>query len=488
MAHQHRLSQSLQTTLSQRLTLTPSLLQKIELLTMSNLELCDLITQEMTANPILEDARESDDTQEIHEAVGMTDKEEAKPPENGQDTLAKEALDDIDFDDFFSEYLDAEPPTHEREAEDSDRPTFESFLVHATSLIDHLGWQLAMAPCTPEIRDLAEKIIGNLDADGFLDLTLEELCETEKCTMEQAQAALALVQGFDPVGVAARDLKECLLLQLKPFKRDVSLERQLVEEHLGLVQAHKFKEICARLNCDPEDLSAAMEVIRTLDPAPGRKYNSTEPQYVVPEVVIAKVDNEFVAFMNDDGMPRLRLNSSYRSMIKGSKTSPETRDFLREKFRSAVDLIRSIDQRQQTLYRVCKCIIQRQRDFLENGVRGLRPMLIKDLAGELGVHSSTVSRVVTNKYVDTPQGVMELRKFFTTGVDREDGGEISILNVKNKIKEMIQKEDATKPYSDDQLSRMLKTQGIQITRRTVAKYREQMRISGSRERKINYQY
>jgi RNA polymerase sigma-54 factor len=191
-----------------------------------------------------------------------------------------------------------------------------------------------------------------------------------------------------------------------------------------------------------------------------------------------------VAYINDDGMPRLRLNSSYRSMIKGAKTSPETKEFLREKVRSALDLIRNIDQRQQTLYRVCKCIIQRQRDFLENGVKGLRPMLIKDVAGELGVHSSTISRVVTNKYVDTPQGVMELRKFFTTGVEREDGGEISILNVKNKIKEMINREDANKPYSDDQLSRMLKTQGIQITRRTVAKYRSELNILPSHLRRV----
>jgi RNA polymerase sigma-54 factor len=434
MAVSYRLSQSLQTTLSQKLTLTPSLLQKIELLTMSNLDLCELINQEMTANPVLEDARETDDRQEVIEAAGVDEKEDVSVAERLDDTPGKDSLEDINYDDFFSDYMESEPRTHEREADNEDRPTFESFLVRPISLAEHLNWQLSMVTVSEKIRDLAEKIIGNLDENGFLDWPIEELCASEACSLEQMEEALHLVQGFDPVGVAARDVKECLLLQLSVVKRDVSLERRLIEEFLPLIQAHKFKEICSKMSCDAEDLSAALDVIRGLNPTPGRKYGAAEPIYVIPEVIIAKVENDFVIFMNDDGMPRLRLNSSYRAMIKGALTSQETREFLRDKIRSAVDLIRNIDQRQQTLYRVCKCIIQRQRDFLENGVKGLKPMLIKDVAAELGVHSSTISRVVTNKYIDTPQGVMELRKFFTTGVEKEDGGEISTLNVKTRSK------------------------------------------------------
>lgn len=488
MAVSYRLSQTLQTTLSQKLTLTPSLLQKIELLTMSNLELCDLISQEMTSNPVLEDAKETDDRQEVIEAAGVDEKEDLSVAERLDETPNKESLEDINYDDFFSDYMESEPRTHEREADNEDRPTFESFLVKPISLAEHLNWQLSMTTVSDRIRDLAEKIIGNLNENGFLDEPWDEFCTSEECTHEEAEVALALVQGFDPIGVGARDVKECLLLQLSIVKRDVSLEKRLIEEFLPLIQTHKYKEICSKMSCDAEDLSAALDVIRSLNPSPGRKYGVADPIYVIPEVIIAKVENDYVVFMNDDGMPRLRLNSAYRAMIKGTMTTQETKEFLREKIRSAVDLIRNIDQRQQTLYRVCRCITQRQRDFLEYGTRGLKPMLIKDVAAELGVHSSTISRVVTNKYVDTPQGVMELRKFFTTGMEKEDGEEISTLNVKNKIKEMIEKEDAGKPYADDQLSRMLKTQGIQITRRTVAKYREQMRIPGSRERKINYKY
>lgn len=483
-SRRQQIRQSLNVNLSQRLALTPSLLQKIELLTLSNLELAELIREEMVANPILEDGAETDDpVQEIADA-GVA-KADVELPENQQESPG-DALEDIDYDYFFNDYLDSGP--RQREYEESDRPSFENFLVHPPSLYDHLNWQLSLANEPERIRDLAYEIVGNLDPDGYLMLSLEEFCAAEECTMEEAETALRLVQSLDPTGVGARNLPECLLLQLRAMKGDLSLEEKIVQEFLPLIQAHKHKEICAKLNCDPEDLAGSLEIIRALNPKPGQRYNPSEAQYIVPEVTITKIDNEFVALLNDDGMPRLRLNPAYREMIKGNKTAGETKEFLKEKFRSAMDLLRSIDQRKQTIYRVCNCVIRRQREFLESGIEHLKPMLIKDVANELGVHSSTISRVVTNKYVHTPQGVMELRKFFTIGMEREDGREISIVQVKHRIKEMIDTEDSTKPYSDDQLSQMLTRQGIHITRRTVAKYREQMHIPGSRERKIGYQF
>ena len=480
-----QLRQSLHLHLSQGLALTPSLLQKIELLTLSNLELAELIRDELVENPILEDGAESDDPlQEINDA-GVAKVDVEMPDRDSNDTPT-DALDDIDYDYFFNEYLDA--GVRQREYEEIDRPSFENFLVHPSSLYEHLNWQVSLSRKPDGIRDLALEIVGNLDPDGYFKLTLEEFCEVEVCTMEEAEEALHLVQQLEPVGVGARSLQECLMLQLEIMKGDLSLEKRLVQEYLLLIQAHKHKEVCVKLNCDPEDLARALTIIRVLNPKPGQTYNTTTAQYIIPEVTIAKVDNEFVAMLNDDGMPRLRFNRAYRDMIKGNNTTKATKEFLREKFRSAMDLFRSIDQRKKTIYRVCNCIIRRQRNFLEGGMEYLRPMMIKDVAYELGVHSSTISRVVTNKYVHTPQGVMELRKLFTLGIERVDGRTTSIVQVKHSIKEMIEREDVHKPYSDDQLSKMLTRRGIQITRRTVAKYREQMHIPGSRERKIGYQF
>ena len=480
-----QIRQTLNVNLSQRLALTPSLLQKIELLTLSNLELADLIQEELVANPVLEDGAEMDDpVQEISEA-GVS-REDVEMPEAASAEAPADALDDIDYDYFFNDYLESSPRS--REYEESERPSFENFLVHPPSLYDHLNWQLSLASVPEKTLQLALEIVGNLDSDGYLKITLEDFCAAEECSVEEAEEALELVQSLDPIGVGARTLQECLLLQLRPMKGDLSLEERIISEYLPLIQAHKHKEVCSKLGCDPEDLAAALEVIRSLNPKPGQRYNPSEAQYIIPEVTIAKVDNEFVALLNDDGLPRLRLNPAYREMIKGGQTTGETREFLRDKMRSAMDLLRSIDQRKQTIYRVCNCVIRRQREFLEGGMEYLKPMLIKDVASELGVHSSTISRVVTNKYVHTPQGVMELRKFFTIGVEKEDGKEVSIVQVKHRMKEMIDSEDASKPYSDEQLSHMLTNQGIHITRRTVAKYREQMHIPGSRERKIGYQY
>jgi RNA polymerase sigma-54 factor len=472
------LRQTLDLRLTQRLALTPSLLQKIELLQLNKLELQDMLTQALVENPMLEEATEP-------EPVGDANLDD-KIPEAAPETREREkdSFEEIDFQYFFDEYLDT--GYRNREVEDPDKPSFETFLVRAPSLTDHLESQLSVTETDARTAEIARQIIGNLDEGGYLLLTMEELCALSSATMEEAEAALRLVQSLDPIGVAARDLRECLMLQLALCGLKDSLAWRIVAEHLVLLENHKFKELATRTGEPFESVLHAVETIKHLIPRPGLKYNPQNVTYVQPEVTIAKVDGEFVIIQNDEGMPQLRLNSGYRELLKSNGVSSDTKAFLRDKFRSAVDLLRSVSQRKRTIYRVCECIINRQQEFLERGPAALHPMLIKDVAGELGVHSSTISRVVTNKYVDTPQGVMELRKFFTMGVESPNGEELSIVQVKLKMRKLIEEEDRVKPFSDNQIGQLLKRDNIFITRRTVAKYREQMQIQGSRERRIGY--
>jgi RNA polymerase sigma-54 factor len=477
------LRQSLDVRLSQRLALTPSLLQKIELLQLNKLELQEMLNQELVENPILEEVMEPDVPADLPAEEGTL--EAAADSGAGKaDDGEKDSFDEIDFRYFFDEYLDT--GYRNREVEDSEKPSFEMFLTQSPSLEDHLNWQLGLSDARPEIAEIARLIIGNLNEDGYLGLSLEELCRFASCPIEDAEEALKVVQFMDPVGVGARDLRECLLLQLENLELEDSLAYRIVHEHLQLLEGHKFKEIASLTNSTFDEVVQSVECIKHLMPKPGLKYSNQKPNYVQPEVTIAKVDDEFVIIMNDEDMPQLRLNANYKELLKSNGVSGETKSFLREKFRSAVDLLRSVNQRKQTIYKVCVCIVNRQKDFLENGFSHLHPMLIKDVANELGVHSSTISRVVTNKYVDTPQGVMELRKFFTMGLESHTGEELSIVQVKIKIKELLEKENKKKPYSDNQLEQLLRRENIFINRRTVAKYREQMQIPGSRERKVGY--
>jgi len=457
------------------------LLQKIELLQLNKLELQEMLNQELVENPILEEVPEQETPGEMNLDDGAAD--EPAVAETVRTEGEKDSFDEIDFRYFFDEYLDT--GYKNREVEDFEKPSFEAFLTRAPSLEEHLDWQLGLSDAKPKIAEIAKQIIGNLNEDGYLLISLEELCQVTNC-IEEAQEALAVVQAMDPIGVGARDLRECLSLQLESVELKDSLAYKIVQDYLPLLESHKFKEIAAKAGASFEEVLQAVDCIKHLIPKPGQKYNNQKATYVQPEVTIAKVDDEFVILLNDEGMPQLRLNAGYKELLKSNGVSGETKTFLREKFRSAVDLLRSVNQRKQTIYKVCVCIVNRQRDFLENGPSLLHPMLIKDVANELGVHSSTISRVVTNKYVDTPQGVMELRKFFTMGVENPDGEELSIVQVKLKIKKLIEDENRNKPYSDNQIGQLLRRDNIFITRRTVAKYREQMQIPGSRERKIGY--
>jgi RNA polymerase sigma-54 factor len=476
------LRQSLDLRLSQRLALTPSLLQKIELLQLNKLELQDMLNQELMQNPLLEEVVEP----EAPKDLSLDDRVAEAPTgaEAAPEATVRDSFEEIDFRYFFDEYLDT--GYKNREVEDSERPSFEAFLTRPPSLEDHLTWQLGLTEVKPRIAQIAEHIIGNLNEDGYLLLSMDELCQSAGCTPEEADEALKVVQSFDPTGVASRDLRECLALQLEALGLADGLPMRIVKEHLPLLENHKFKDIASRTDSSFEEVLQAVDTIKHLIPKPGLRYNSQNATYVQPEMTIAKVNDEYVILQNDEGMPQLRLNAGYKDLLKSNGVSGETKSFLREKFRSAVDLLRSVNQRKQTIYKVCVAIVNRQREFLERGPVALRPMLIKDVANELGVHSSTISRVVTNKYVDTPQGVMELRKFFTMGVENPDGEELSIVQVKLKIKKLIENENKNKPYSDNQIGQLLHRDNVFITRRTVAKYREQMQIPGSRERKIGY--
>lgn len=458
--------------------MTPSLLQKIELLTLNQLELSDLMTQELIKNPFLEEVADGADPEP---ARGETAAEE---PEKEKEK-ASDDHEDFDYEYFFQEYLSTPYRNREYEVPD-DRPTFEMFLSASTSLSDHLTWQLNLSELSDEIRPIVEYLIGNINEDGYLMTSIDEVAESWNVPAETVEAALAALQSFDPIGVGARDLQESLLIQLRAAGLGGTIAETLVMEYLPLLEKKKYKEIAKGLDCELKDIGDALEVIRRLSPNPGQQYNSREPVYIRPDVYIYKISGEYQIVLNDEGLPQLRLNRAYRRLLlKGDDVPKDTKSFVKERFRSALELIRSIDQRQQTIFRVCRAIIERQREFLEKGRMFLKPMLIKDIAGELGVHPSTISRVVANKYAHTPQGLIELRKFFTVGVEGADGENVSTVHVKEKIRKIIEVEDNRKPLSDQRISKILSQQGIQITRRTVAKYRDQMSIPGSRERKAS---
>ncbi len=468
------LRQSLGLNLSQRLVMTPSLLQKIELLTLNRLELSDLLNQELAENPVLEEALEEPEAEPGERTEEEKEKEAAKE---------EDAYDDFDYDYFLGEYLTPSYRSPDRENR-SEQPSFELFLATPPTLSDHLNWQLNLNGIPSEIREIGYFIVGNINEDGYLMVSVEEIVESLQASSEKVEEALSMVQSLDPIGIASRSLQECLLIQIRADGLEGSLAELLVRDHLPLIQARQFKELVKQVGCSLEEIAEAMETVRSYSPKPGQKHSQVNPIYIQPDVHIYKVDDEYQIALNDDGMPKLRLSRAYRELLKGKNVSKETKSFVKERFRSAIELLKSVDQRQQTIYRACVVIIDRQRQFLDRGVKYLKPMLIKDVAEELGVHSSTVSRVVSNKHAHTPQGVIELRKFFTSGIESSHGEDLSVVQVKERIKDIIANEETDRPFSDQKISESLNLDGIRITRRTVAKYRDQMHIPGSRQRKM----
>ncbi len=476
MSRRAQLKPSLVIGLSQRLAITPSLLQKIELLSVNQLELSEILQQELEENPLLDDVSD-------HFEAGPEVSETARESEEDADPLEEEGrLEDLDFEYFFGDYLGSSYERQEFEPVEQ-KVSFEQFLPSADSLWDYLNWQLNLSGLDSDLREIAYFIVGNLDEDGYLTLTPEEICRQLQVPSGRVDAALAAVQTLDPVGVGCRDLRECLLLQAKAAGLEDSLVGALIRDCLPLFEGRKYSSILNRLDCDAKDLSRALELIRGFSPRPGQKFSSSQPVYVRPDVHIRKVEGEYQVSLNDDGLPKLRINRAYRKLLRKNGVSKDTKSFIRERFRSAIELLRGVDQRQATIFRVCRVIVRHQQNFMESGIRKLKPLLIKDVADELGVHPSTISRVVANKYAHTPQGVMELRRFFSVGVEHANGENVSTMQVKDRLKTLIGGEDPKKPFSDQKLTNRLNRDGIRITRRTVAKYRDQMRIPGSLARK-----
>src|SRR5579863_171659 len=593
---QHKLSVKL----SQRQILTPGLVQMVSVLALNKLELKDMINAEMVENPVLE---ELEDSVPLIDEVGRKEEDRDRPTKTSTEEAPivaekKDPFEEIDFGSFFQDYLDPGYRTHS-EMEDIERPSFENFLSKPSNLTDHLSWQLGALSLRREVREAADLIVGNLNEDGYLIASDDELlgvappatpeadAETAKKIVSEAQAlgiadaaeaattdqeepaaseapnlgvdsasepvipddslyttasvrqpaeasfgansgngaaavapapepkapaaaykprftaadlqeALQVVQQLDPPGVGCRDLRECLLAQLRFHQVQLAQHKNgngtaqilqdamaVVDQHLKGLQNKQHKEIAKAIGRPVEAVQAALDYIRTLDPRPGLRYNIVQARLIEPDVAFVKHGDEWLVIMNDEDLPQLRLNPAYKKLVTRDGTNDKnTRDYVKERYKSAIQLIKNIEQRKQTITKVCYSIVARQQDFLERGIDQLKPMMIKEVAEEIGVHPSTVSRAVANKYAHTPQGVFELRYFFSESVQGPEGGNTSLLILKRRVKKLIDEEDPSRPLTDEQITRILQSQGIQVTRRTVAKYREDMRIPSTHQRRV----
>jgi RNA polymerase sigma-54 factor len=473
------LEQRLSVRLQQRLVMTPALQLAIKLLQLNRLELEATLQQEMVGNPVLEEGEEPEeqtvaDRAEAEEAAEKPDEAVAGTEELG---------DNFDADEFFAKMFDYQP-TSPNMREQGEAPPFENTLTASASLVDHLVGQLEMTSLGPGQMAVCQAILGNLDESGYLRASCEEIAEMGPWPVLEVQRVLALVQELDPLGVAARDLRECLFLQLERLGAERGLPGIIVRDHMDALTAHRFKEIARVTHARVEEISAAVDIIRALNPKPGQQFNSESPRYIVPDVYVRKDGDDYIATVNDDGLPKLRVSRLYREMLRAdSGLSKQASEYLQEKMRSALWLIKSYGQRQRTIGKVAASILVCQRDFFDHGIAALRPMVLRDVAEDIGMHESTVSRVVNGKYMHTPQGLFEMRFFFHSGLGHASGSDVSSVSVKDKVKKLIESEEARKPMSDAAIAGRLKQGGLVIARRTVAKYREEMRIPASRARR-----
>ena len=550
----------------------------VSVLALNKLELKDMINAEMVENPVLEELEES---VPLLDQVSRKEEERDRPVAGEESPITavekKDPFEEIDFGSFFKDYLDPGYRTPS-EMEDFERPSFENFLSKPSNLTDHLMWQLGALPVSRQVREAAELVIGNLNEDGYLiasddelmgvappsspevdatvvesvvkeaaalglgEVVVEEdavvvdggLAETEwahpdtevapsngtaiaatavapaptsppqvtfkpSFSLAELHEALELIRQMDPPGVGCRDLRECLLSQLRYHQQQHELSRNgngeateqvladavaVVDQHLRALQGKQFKEISKAIGRPVEAVQAALEYIRTLDPRPGLRYNIVQPRLIEPDVAFVKHGDEWLVIMNEEDVPQLRLNPAYKRLLTRDTNDKDTRNYVKERYKSAIQLIKNIEQRKQTITKVCYSIVARQQEFLEKGIDQLKPMMIKEVAEEIGVHPSTVSRAVASKYAHTPQGVFELRYFFSESVQGPEGGNTSLLILKRRVKKLIEEEDPSRPLTDEQITRILQQQGIQVTRRTVAKYREDMNIPSTHQRRV----
>ena len=490
--------------MSQQLVMTPQLQQAIKLLQLSRMELQDLVRTEMTENPLLEGADDPDEepVQSGESPAEVADAEataEPKPAEKAEEVKGEEGSNEIDWDQYLDHYqLQGHTAPSNRGMADEDLPGAESNLTRKADLFDHLAWQIRLSSITPEEEQVALLIIGNLDEDGYFKMPAVE-GEAEDAAPRDPLVRVAFETGvgielaftgvlelqlaaLDPIGVAARDLRECLLLQVRAMNADTPEIVGIIERHLRHLESKNYGAIAKDLKISVEEVVKAVKVISRLEPKPGRAYSGDEAQYITPDVYVHKMGDKYVTVLNDDGLSKLRISGMYRSALKNGQAGA-AKEYIQDKLRSAVWLIRSIHQRQRTIYKVTESIVKFQRDFLDKGIAFLKPLILRDVAEDIGMHESTVSRVTTNKYVHTPQGIYELKFFFNSAINRTGGDEIASEAVKNHIKQIVAAEDPKHPHSDQRIVEILKGQGIEIARRTVAKYREVLGILPSSRRK-----
>ncbi|MBW2410623.1 MAG: RNA polymerase factor sigma-54 [Deltaproteobacteria bacterium] len=465
--------------LTQQLIMTPQLQMAIKLLQLSRLELLDTIRQELEENPALEEAPDAAGEDQLGEREDTAKEESADTQEV---TIEEKINDDIDWSNYLDEYNT--PGRIHFESEDRDTPKFEAFIARKESLKDHLLWQFLMTKPTKKEEEIASLIVGNLNKDGYLDVPVEEIARISETDAERVEKLLLKMQTFDPIGVCARDLSECLLIQARHLGFGDTIITDIIANHLTELEKKNYKVICKALKISMDEVISSVNIIKGLEPRPGRQFSEDTPQYINPDIYVYKMDNDFAIMLNDDGMPKLRVNSFYKNSIsKGKKISGDAETYIQDKMRSAAWLIKSIHQRQKTIYRVMESILRFQREFFEKGIAHLKPMVLRDVAQDIQMHESTISRVTTNKYAYTPQGIFELKYFFNSSIKLGQGDTIASASVQEKIRQIIAGENPKKPYSDDKISKLLKEENIHIARRTVAKYREMLKVLPSNKRK-----
>ncbi|MGE0616626.1 MAG: RNA polymerase factor sigma-54 [Bacteriovoracia bacterium] len=490
------LKQSLK--LSQQLVMTPQLQQAIKLLQLNRMELAELINNELVENPVLEETYEQQDqegTPEPTESASGADPEaEQRRDEEAFDKApdAKEELvkgkDDFNWESYIEDFNSNYSTAPSMKEVNDELPSFESVLTKTSTLEDHLTWQLSMASLTDEEMKFGSLVIGNLSDDGYLTANMEDLAKESGLEVEDAEEVLKIIKNFDPIGVCSRSLQECLATQATFLNPRQPLVESIIEKHLGDLERKNYSTIAKALNTPIEKVIEATKMIMELEPKPGRSFNTGDTQYITPDIYVYKVGHEYVIVLNEDGMPKLRISGYYKNILaeatKGDGKNKVTKEYVQEKLRSAMWLIRSIHNRQKTIYKVTEAIVQRQRDFFEKGVQFLKPMILKDVANDIGMHESTISRVTTNKFVHTPVGIFELKYFFNSSINSADGSDaLASEAVKEKIRQLVSKEDPKNPLSDQKIVELLMKDNINIARRTVAKYREMLGILSSGKRK-----
>jgi RNA polymerase sigma-54 factor len=488
--------------MTQQLVMTPQLQQAIKLLQLSRMELVDLIRTEITENPLLEEPAEGEEESRAEGASPAEQAQEEAAPqhkeaEKNEEVKGEEGSNEIDWDQYLDHYqLQGHTAPSNRGLSDEELPGFEATLTKKTDLVDHLVWQLRLSHFTPEEQQVAMLIIGNLDNDGYFKMPqvegeVEDGAARDPLVrvsfdaargLEFCEQVLKKVQSLDPVGVAARDLRECLLIQVRAINADTPEIVAIIERHLRHLESKNYAAIAKDLKISIEEVVKAVKVISHLEPKPGRAFSGEEPQYITPDVYVHKMGDKYVTVLNDDGLSKLRISGMYRAALKNGQAGT-AKEYIQDKLRSAVWLIRSIHQRQRTIYKVTESIVKFQKDFLDRGIAHLKPLILRDVAEDIGMHESTVSRVTTNKYVHTPQGIYELKFFFNSAINKTGGDEIASEAVKNHIKQIVAAEDPKHPHSDQKIVEILKGQSIEIARRTVAKYREVLGILPSSKRK-----